>query len=57
MRDLSAHERRENQRITKELESLKIQVGELTKKNDKLTIEVQEYEQQLAELKEQVSRF
>lgn len=54
LRDLSAHERREYQRASKELEALKTQVAELSKKNDKLTVEVQQYEQQLTELKEQV---
>uniref|UniRef100_A0A915JGZ7 Dynactin subunit 1 n=1 Tax=Romanomermis culicivorax TaxID=13658 RepID=A0A915JGZ7_ROMCU len=54
MRDLSAHERKEHQKAAKELEVLRLQVAELSKKNDKLTTELLQYEQQLSELTEQV---
>ncbi len=55
MRDLSAQHSTDNQRLSKENESFKQQVEEVSKKNDKLTHEMQLYDVQMGELKEQVS--
>lgn len=54
MRDLSAHEKREQQALHKELEQQKSEIAELRRTKEKLSSKLDEYEAQMAELKEQV---
>ena len=54
MRDLSAHEKSENIKLTKDLEELKTRVTELTKQNEKYSKENDSLEATISELQEQV---
>ncbi|XP_031635957.1 dynactin subunit 1 isoform X2 [Contarinia nasturtii] len=54
MRDLSAHERHELQKMTKELETKTSEVNELQQTKEKLSIKIDELETQLIDLHEQV---
>jgi uncharacterized membrane protein (DUF106 family) len=55
LRELSNYEKQENNRIQKELEAQKAEVTSLTKDRDKLINKVSQLEEQIIELKEQVS--
>lgn len=54
LRDLSAHEKHEIQKITKELEMRTSEVNELQQTKEKLSIKIDELETQLIDLHEQV---
>lgn len=54
MRDLSAQEKQEQQRMQKELDQQKSEISELSRAKEKLSLLVDDYEKQLGELKEQV---
>uniref|UniRef100_A0A1W7RAM6 Dynactin subunit 1 n=1 Tax=Hadrurus spadix TaxID=141984 RepID=A0A1W7RAM6_9SCOR len=54
LRDLSAHEKQEQQRMQKELDHQKSEITELSRTKEKLSMLVEDYEKQLNELKEQV---
>lgn len=54
MRDLSAHEKHEFQKLQKEFEQKKSEVAELTRTKEKLSIRIEEMENQVADLQEQV---
>ena len=55
MRDLSAHEKSEVIRLTKDSEELKTQVESLTKDNDKVKKQNDELEVTIGDLQEQVN--
>lgn len=54
MRDLSAHDKHEIQKITKELETKSSEANELHRTKEKLSIKIDELEAQLIDLHEQV---
>lgn len=54
LRDLSAHEKHEIQKIAKELETKKSEVNELQRTKKKLSAKIDELEAQVVDLKEQV---
>lgn len=54
LRDLSAHEKHEIQKITKELDTKTSEVNELQQTKEKLSIKIDELETQLIDLHEQV---
>jgi dynactin 1 len=54
MRDLSAHEKHENQKLLKELETKKSEVAELQRTKEKLSAKIDELEAQVVDLQEQV---
>ena len=54
MRDLSAHEKHEFQKLQKDLEQKKSEILELSRTKEKLSARVEEMEHQIADLQEQV---
>ncbi|XP_069679025.1 dynactin subunit 1 isoform X4 [Periplaneta americana] len=54
MRDLSAHEKHEFQKLQKDLDQKKSEVAELARIKEKLSTRVEEMEHQIADLQEQV---
>lgn len=54
LRDLSAHDKHEIQKMTKELETKSSEVNELHRTKEKLSIKIDELEAQLIDFKEQV---
>ncbi|XP_013781002.1 dynactin subunit 1-like isoform X2 [Limulus polyphemus] len=54
LRDLSAHDKQEQQRVQKEVDHLNSEITELTRTKEKLSNVVESYEKQMRELKEQV---
>ncbi|XP_049862850.1 dynactin subunit 1 isoform X4 [Schistocerca gregaria] len=54
MRDLSAHEKHEFQKLQKEFEQKKSEVAELARTKEKLSSRIEEMENQVADLQEQV---
>lgn len=54
MRDLSAHEKHEYQKLQKDLEQKKSEILELSRTKEKLSARVEEMEHQIADLQEQV---
>lgn len=56
MRDLSAHEKREQHQLQKEIEQYKSEITELQRYKEKSSSMIEEYEKQLSELKDQVCR-
>lgn len=57
MRDLSAHEKHEYQKLQKDLEQKKSEILELSRTKEKLSARVEEMEHQIADLQEQVTIF
>jgi dynactin 1 len=57
MRDLSAHEKHEFQKLQKDLEQKKSEILELSKTKEKLSARVEEMEHQISDLQEQVTCF
>ena len=57
MRDLSAHEKQEQQRAQKEMERLQSEITDVRRSKEKLNSHLEEYEAQMSELKEQVLIF
>lgn len=55
MRDLSAHDKHEHQKLLKELDQKKSEITELGRTKEKLSATVENMEQQIADLQEQVS--
>lgn len=56
MRDLSAHDKHEHQKLLKELDQKKSEIAELGRTKEKLSARVENMEQQIADLQEQVSK-
>lgn len=56
LRDLSAHEKHEYQKLLKDIDQKKSEISELGKTKEKLSARVEEMEQQIADLQEQVNR-
>jgi dynactin 1 len=54
MRDLSAHEKHEFQKLQKDLDQKKSEIAELARTKEKLSTRVEEMEHQIADLQEQV---
>jgi dynactin 1 len=54
MRDLSAHEKHEFQKLQKDLDQKKSEIAELARTKEKLSSRVEEMEHQIADLQEQV---
>lgn len=54
MRDLSAHEKHEFQKLQKDLDQKKSEILELGRTKEKLSTRVEEMEHQIADLQEQV---
>lgn len=54
MRDFSAHEKHEFQKLQKDLEQKKSEIMELSRTKEKLSARVEEMEHQIADLQEQV---
>ncbi|XP_039275802.1 dynactin subunit 1 [Nilaparvata lugens] len=54
MRDLSAHEKHETQKLQRDLETKRTEIADLTKANEKLQARVTDMESQVADLHEQV---
>jgi len=54
MRDLSAHEKHENQKLQKDLDHKKSEIAELARTKEKLSARVEEMEHTIADLQEQV---
>ena len=54
MRDLSAHDKHEYQKLMKELDQKKSEIAELGRTKEKLSLRVEVMEQQIADLQEQV---
>lgn len=54
MRDLSAHDKHEHQKLLKELDQKKSEITELGRTKEKLSSRVEQMEQQIADLQEQV---
>lgn len=57
MRDLSAHDKHELQRVQKELEVKKAEIAEMARAKDKLAAQVGQLEQTISEIQEQVSEW
>lgn len=56
MRDLSAHDKHELQRVQKDLETKKSEMAEMGRAKDKLAAQVGQLEQTISEIQEQVSK-
>lgn len=56
MRDLSAHDKHEHQKLLKELDQKKSEIAELGRTKEKLSTRVENMEQQIADLQEQVCK-
>lgn len=54
LRDISAHEKHEYQKLCKDLEHKKSEITELGRTKEKLSVRVEELEHQIADLQEQV---
>jgi dynactin 1 len=54
MRDLSAHEKHEFQKLQKVLDQKKSEIVELARTKEKLSLRVEDMEYQIADLQEQV---
>uniref|UniRef100_A0A2H1W3R7 SFRICE_008462 n=1 Tax=Spodoptera frugiperda TaxID=7108 RepID=A0A2H1W3R7_SPOFR len=54
LRDLSAHDKHEMQKMHKDLEQYKSEIAELSRTKEKLSLRVDELEAQVADLREQV---
>lgn len=54
MRDLSAHEKHEFQKLQKDMDQKKSEIMELGRTKEKLSARVEEMEHQIADLQEQV---
>lgn len=54
LRDLSAHEKHQYQKLLKDIDQKKSEISELGKTKEKLSARVEEMEQQIADLQEQV---
>jgi predicted RNase H-like nuclease (RuvC/YqgF family) len=54
MRDLSAHEKHELQKLQKDLDQKKSEIAELARTKEKLSARVEELEHQIVDLQEQV---
>lgn len=54
LRDLSAHEKHEYQKLLKDIDQKKSEITELGKTKEKLSTRVEEMEQQIGDLQEQV---
>lgn len=54
LRDLSAHDKQEQQRNQKEIDRQKSDITELSRTKEKLSAQIEIYEKQMADLKEQV---
>lgn len=54
LRDLSAHDKHEYQKLLKDIDQKKSEIVELGKTKEKLSARVEEMEQQVADLQEQV---
>lgn len=57
MRDFSAHEKHEFQKLLKDLEQKKSEIMELSRTKEKLSSTVEEMEHQIADLQEQVLKI
>lgn len=57
LRDLSAHEKHEYQKLLKDIDQKKSEISELGKTKEKLSSRVEEMEQQIADLQEQVLKL
>lgn len=57
LRDLSAHDKHEYQKLLKDIDQKKSEIVELGKTKEKLSARVEEMEQQLADLQEQVYKY
>ena len=57
LRDLSNHEKGENQRLQKQLDIHKSEASSLGKERDKMAANLQQLEEEVIELKEQVRGF
>lgn len=55
LRDLSAHDKHEYQKLLKDIDQKKSEIVELGKTKEKLSVRVEEMEQQISDLQEQVS--
>lgn len=55
LRDLSAHDKHEYQKLLKDIDQKKSEIVELGKTKEKLSTRVEQMEQQIADLQEQVS--
>lgn len=55
LRDLSNREKQECQKLMKDVEGFKQEIEDLTKRNEKLLAENRTHDEQLAELRDQVS--
>lgn len=55
LRDLSAHEKHEYQKLLKDIDQKKSEISELGKTKEKLSTRVEEMEQQISDLQEQVN--
>lgn len=55
LRDLSAHEKHEFQKLQKDLDQKKSEISELGRTKEKLSATVEEMEHQIADLQEQVN--
>lgn len=56
MRDLSAHDKHELQRIQKELETKKTEMADMNRAKEKLAAQVGQLEQTISDLQEQVGK-
>jgi dynactin 1 len=54
LRDLSAHDKHEYQKLLKDIDQKKSEIVELGKTKEKLSARVEEMEQQIGDLQEQV---
>lgn len=57
MRDLSAHDKHEYQKLVKDMEQKNSEIAELGKTKEKLSARVESLEQQIADLQEQVITY
>lgn len=56
LRDLSAHDKHEYQKLLKDMDQKKSEVAELGRTKEKLSTRVEDLEQQISDLQEQVLR-
>lgn len=54
MRDLSAHDKHEYQKLMKDMDQKKSEIAELGRTKEKLSTRVEQMEQQISDLQEQV---
>lgn len=54
LRDLSAHDKHEYQKLLKDMDQKKSEIAELGRTKEKLSARVEDMEQQIADLQEQV---